>query len=352
MPRLQETPAGEPRGVFPVMPRAPRRTPHRVIAPAASVRVEAIREELTLTSRERFEGRTLRAARARTRPRQHVVHCKEHGGASGAAAAVEMEPISIPIDPLAQIDESNECVAARRTMVGHRQADVLDRATNPQPRRKLLFGLGRPDGDLGGAGRRHTTLCVLRDRKHPRRRNLRDLVDLGQFVGLDPGERLSDVREVLVGIPREGTGIEEEVRFLAQVDEVYTSVLRNELGDLCECRLEMLLVQLPAAGGPERHVLEIRTCPEISAANATFGVEVTDLITSRATGHEYRCSRADWILTIPIAHPDLSRESRTRLLAVVAGRPSPEPSHLLLLIRTSDLGPLVGRQDLTRARQR
>src|SRR2546427_4169647 len=107
MPRIQETPAGEPRGVFPVMPRAPRRTPHRVIAPAATVRVEAIREELTLTSRERFERRKLRAARVRTGPRQHVVHCKEHGGASGAAAAAEIEPISIPIDKLAETDAAN-----------------------------------------------------------------------------------------------------------------------------------------------------------------------------------------------------------------------------------------------------
>src|SRR5205807_3845549 len=104
---------------------------------------------------------------------------------------------------------------------------------------------------------------------------------------------LSDVREVLVGVPRDGTVIEKEVRFLAEVDEVYASALRNELGDLFKCGLEMRLVQLPTAGRPERHVLEIRTFPEISADNATFRLEVTDQITSRAEGREYWRSHVD-----------------------------------------------------------
>ena len=125
--------------------------------------------------------------RARSGPRQHVVQGEEHSGASGAAAAVEMDPVSIANDLLAQIDESHERLAPRHPVVGHRQAYVLDRAANHQPCRKLLFGLGRPDGDLGGAGGRHTVLVVLRDREELRGRNLLDLLDLSQLVGADPG---------------------------------------------------------------------------------------------------------------------------------------------------------------------
>src|SRR6266513_1867302 len=95
---------------------APVRVLHRVVGPAASVRVEAVREEFTLSSRELFERGEI--GRAGSGPRQHVVQGEEHGGASGAAAAVEMDPVSIANDLLAQIDESNECLAPRHPVVG------------------------------------------------------------------------------------------------------------------------------------------------------------------------------------------------------------------------------------------
>src|SRR2546425_718985 len=118
MPRLQETPAGEAEDVFPVMRRADSRVRHRVVALAASVRVEAVGEESTLSSRELFERGELGGARSG--PRQHVVQCEEHCAASGATAAVEMDPVSIANDPLDEIDESNERLAPRRAVVGHR----------------------------------------------------------------------------------------------------------------------------------------------------------------------------------------------------------------------------------------
>src|SRR5207248_795823 len=123
-------------------------------------------------------------------------------------------------------------------------------------------------------------LVVFGDREYPGRPSLLDPFDPSQLVGEDPGERPSGVRLVLVRVPRDGTVIEEEMRFLTQVDEEYSTVLGNLLGDFLECRPETRLVQLSTAGRAERHGRECRPGPEVSARGAAFGVEVRDQVAS------------------------------------------------------------------------
>src|SRR5437660_2574944 len=140
-----------------------------------------------------------------------------------------MDPVALVHDPPDQVNESSERVSARYAVIGHRQADVLDGSADHQPPRKLCFRLGRLDRDLGGARRRHAMLVVFGDREYPGRPSLLDPFDPSQLVGEDPGERPSGVRLVLVRVPRDGTVIEEEMRFLTQVDEEYSTVLGNLL---------------------------------------------------------------------------------------------------------------------------
>src|SRR5207245_9685441 len=92
---------------------------------------------------------------------------------------------------------------------------------------------------------------------------------------------------------------------LPDVHELHTSGLPNPLGDGLECRRETRRGHLPTARRPELNVLEIRTFPEIPTGNATFGLEVTDQITSRAKRGQYWRGRVDGNLGSPNTHPPL-----------------------------------------------
>src|SRR5688572_1103019 len=103
-------------------------------------------------------------------------------------------------------------------MVSHRDASVV--GTKRQMPGDTFLCQSLLHQQFAVTGRRYISLVVLLDGKELRRRQKLDSGKLSCFIGDNPVQRLSDVGEVLIGIPRHRALVEEQVRLLTKIDEV------------------------------------------------------------------------------------------------------------------------------------